>query len=104
MKDYELSEFGRKYKQKVKEALDATNKYLDERAAKNKDVLKQKTKSAGWKRYQYALENKENLEKALEKIEKAEKALEDNKIITRDEPKLLAGSKKQKTNDKIALK
>ena len=104
MKDYELSEFGRKYKQKVKEALDATNKYLDERAAKNKDVLKKKTKSAGWKRYQYALENKENLEKALEKIEKAEKALEDNKIITRDEPKLLAGSKKQKTNDKIALK
>jgi len=63
---------------------------------KNKDVLKKKTKSAGWKRYQYALENKENLEKALEKIEKAEKALEDNKIITRDEPKLLAGSKKQK--------
>ena len=103
-KDYEPSAFTKDYKKKCEEALAATEKYLTERAAKNKDVINKKKNTAGWKRYQLALTNREALSKTLKKLEKAEKAIEDNKTITAKEPELLASAGEQKTQEKKVKK
>ncbi|MBR6274820.1 MAG: hypothetical protein IKR27_07440, partial [Lachnospiraceae bacterium] len=89
-KDYELTDEAKKYLEMLKQSLSITEKYINERSMKNKDVINQKKGSAGWKRYQFALENKDILTKQLALIDKAEKAMADNKELTAKAPELIA--------------
>ena len=78
------------YREDLMTGLQTIATYLEERAGRNSDVIAKKKNSAGWKRYQFALEFKEILLNQLELLTKAENALKDNAAIDQKKDELFA--------------